>query len=206
MFTRSFSITMGLLVLLLAAQTSPVLAQAPLFQRRVTGTCPPGSSIRVINADGSVACESDDVGATGPRGPSDAWMVDRPYNAVVIPDTGEVTVLSLALPAGSYVFSGWTAIEWLAGPGAASGYCYIAIGPSVSARYAVRDDPTQPSPYPDREQHLPLVGAGTLNAPGSVEMRCAATHHTATPSSAQAAAAFMTATQVQTLHYSGSAR
>ena len=34
-------------------------------QERVTGTCPTGSSIREIAADGTVTCETDDVGSTG---------------------------------------------------------------------------------------------------------------------------------------------
>ena len=37
-------------------------ADTSYLQRRVTGSCTAGSSIRVINLDGTVACETDDIG------------------------------------------------------------------------------------------------------------------------------------------------
>ncbi len=40
-------------------------ADTTYLQRRVSGTCAAGSSVRVINSDGTVTCEVDDVGQPG---------------------------------------------------------------------------------------------------------------------------------------------
>lgn len=46
----------------LEGELASLQAQLALTQRRVSGVCLPGSSIRVINANGTVTCEFDSIG------------------------------------------------------------------------------------------------------------------------------------------------
>jgi hypothetical protein len=66
------------------AEGSDALGGVPAagWQKRITGSCPPESSIRSVDEDGNVVCETDDAGAGGAGIPSGAVMF---FNLAVCP-------------------------------------------------------------------------------------------------------------------------
>ena len=100
-------------------------ADTTFLQQRVSGICAAGSSIRVINANGTVTCEPDDVGGGGGIGGSGTANKIAKFtgatdigDSVITESAGNIGIgtaspgFKLEVSSGSSAFRAGTANSW----------------------------------------------------------------------------------------------
>jgi hypothetical protein len=140
-----------------------------LVQKRVAGTCR-GGSISVIHEDGSVACDSDDI---GPGTDAFAGFWDGPEPLPLEPNTGAPPdpVAQLTLPGGSFVVAAKLAISDLQGDDGFPNFvrCRLNAGPDFDRAFLTLD--------PAEDAPLALGVVHAFADPGAVVVSCAGTEN-----------------------------
>jgi len=100
-------------------------------QARVSGSCSAGSSIRAINANGGVTCETDDSGGGGGGGLSDCKTITATYTGEIEKScsSGYIAVVASCKMGSDTVVNG----EFPSAPGSSSGYTQYLIPNTNSA-------------------------------------------------------------------------
>jgi hypothetical protein len=195
------------------ATTSALIGSAQIRNNSITGIDVKNRSLRPIDFRGSVRGPrglrglrglvgpqgpagpqglAGAQGIQGPIGPSNAYST-APETAVVDLGAAEVLVKSLALPAaGSYLVFSSVTLNNNAGAGLEATFsCRLVTGADIELDDGVTSDGGE---VDDRHEGT-LLGAGTLAAPGSVELRCSSNQD-----ASNAVGARITAVRVGTLN------
>ena len=106
-------------------------ANTSYLQARVSGSCSAGSSIRAINANGGVTCETDDSGGGGGGGLSDCKTITATYTGEIEKScsSGYIAVVASCKMGSDTVVNG----EFPSAPGSSSGYTQYLIPNTNSA-------------------------------------------------------------------------
>jgi hypothetical protein len=116
------------------------------------------------------------VGSTGPMGPSDAFFAAE--DSIAIPPGATATVVTLELPAGSYVIQGKVIHD-----SAFYGCNLLRSGDEVAL-----DSASEQAGNSSPRGTLPLMAAATLAAPETLSIECGASSSSTTVSQVKLAA------------------
>jgi hypothetical protein len=160
-------------------------------------TSPNQGTLRVIDSEKGQTCSVNEsalnwnqTGPPGPRGPSDAYLASDDGKDIGLAPT---TLVTLTLPAGSYVVEAKTGVYSIGGDEKDDIVdCLLMAGPNVIDENQVRIDGLGGGTN-DNNEFMSFIGTVSLAATGTVSLVC-------TSSFSSSEWTKLLATQVETLH------